>query len=86
MTVFFGTSKPKSVRIFFSSLITELSKITIEGVFDSNGVRFAVKTSCFICDAPTRSFVRGITGHTGYGGCERCIQHGLTLEEQLSRK
>ena len=29
-----------------------------------------------ICDAPARSFLKGIKGHSGYHSCERCVQQG----------
>ena len=30
----------------------------------------------FICDAPARSFLKCIIGHTGYYSCESCIVKG----------
>jgi hypothetical protein len=30
----------------------------------------------FICDAPIRSYLKGIVNHTAYDSCERCIQKG----------
>ena len=41
---------------------------------DSSGTILSVQTESFICDAPTRSFLKEINGHTGYGICERCDQ------------
>ena len=29
-----------------------------------------------ICDAPARSFLKGIKGHSGYHSCEQCVQQG----------
>ena len=29
-----------------------------------------------ICDAPARSFLKRIKGHSGYHSCERCVQQG----------
>ena len=29
-----------------------------------------------MCDAPARAFVKNVKGHTGYSGCERCVQSG----------
>ena len=34
------------------------------------------KVACFVCDAPARQFLKVITSHNGYSGCERCQQVG----------
>lgn len=40
-----------------------------------------VKISAVICDAPARAMVKAIKGHGGYGGCDKCVQHGLRLDK-----
>ena len=32
-----------------------------------------------MCDFPARSRVKGIEGHSGYGACEKCTEHGEYL-------
>ena len=43
--------------------------------FNSQKLSFDIK--CFLCDAPGRSFLKCIVGHTGYYACERCLMKGL---------
>ena len=37
---------------------------------------FNVEVKCFLCDAPARSFLKGIISHTGYNSSERCCVPG----------
>ena len=38
--------------------------------------QYEVKLKCFVCDAPARSYLKGIVGYTGYYSCERCTIKG----------
>ncbi|KAK4030980.1 hypothetical protein OUZ56_024410 [Daphnia magna] len=46
----------------------KLRKLTDEGILVDGNV-MGIRTESFICDAPARSFVKGIVGHGGYSGC-----------------
>jgi hypothetical protein len=35
-----------------------------------------IKIYSFVCDAPARSFIKGIKYPTGYSSCEKCTVHG----------
>ena len=41
------------------------------------GHLYKVEIASLVCDAPARQFLKAITGHVGYGGCERCNQEGV---------
>ena len=41
------------------------------------GNLYKVEIASLVCDAPARQFLKAITGHVGYGGCERCNQEGV---------
>ena len=46
-----------------------------------NGIKvseqlYHIKLAAFICDAPARSFLKGVKGHAGYNAYERWIQEG----------
>lgn len=71
IALFYGDAKPNSLDEYLQDLVEELEKLTNHGVsFDSKQYAFNLK--CFCCDAPARSFLKGIVGHTGYFSCERC--------------
>ena len=74
--VFSGKSKPQPVHEFLNDFVEEMSVLQDQGL-EYDGRKFAVKLDAFICDAPARSFVKCVKGHSGYNGCERCTQHGV---------
>lgn len=72
--IFYGMSKSNNVDEFLKDFIDELKLI-------SNGYKLGehlvpVHTASFIGDAPARQFLKKITSHNGYSGCERCQQVG----------
>ena len=38
---------------------------------------YEIKISCFICDAPARSFIKRTKEHNAYCGCDKCVQRGV---------
>jgi len=48
-------------------------RICISG---SSSEIYSVCLDAVICDAPARSFLKCIKGHSGYNSCERCVQEG----------
>ncbi len=51
---------------------------------DFNDRHLVVKSIAFICDAPARSFVKGIIGHSGKHACERCTEIGETVNNRMA--
>ncbi|ODM97414.1 hypothetical protein Ocin01_09266 [Orchesella cincta] len=73
--IFCGETKPSDIKQFMSEFVSEMLTLEKEGLL-VNGQTFNVRISCVIADAPARSFVKCIKGHTAYHGCERCIDEG----------
>ena len=50
---------------YFEVFLNELTVLSREGVeiFEKQN---KVKLKCFVCDAPARSYLRGIINHIGY--------------------
>ncbi|KAJ8018126.1 hypothetical protein HOLleu_44057 [Holothuria leucospilota] len=73
--VFSGTSKPSSAQEFLRPFVDELKLLEKDG-FQLNGKRYDLGVSAIVCDAPARAFVKCVKGHSGYHGCDKCIQSG----------
>ncbi|XP_076050503.1 uncharacterized protein LOC143031030 isoform X1 [Oratosquilla oratoria] len=74
--IFCGDSKPGSVEEFLSYFIDEMRELKVNGIkYEDKTYQVVIKA--FVCDAPARSFIKCIKGHTGYTGCEKCDQSGV---------
>ncbi|CAH1115895.1 unnamed protein product [Psylliodes chrysocephalus] len=47
------------------------------------GKKVNIVINAFICDTPAKSFILGIKNHTGYFGCNKCIQEGDFIQNRL---
>lgn len=74
VALFAGRSKPEPDE-FFKDFVPELIDVLRHGI-EVEGVQYSVRIRCFICDAPARSWVKGVKGHSGYHACEYCHQEG----------
>ena len=73
--LYFGYSKPSNVSEFLSEFVAEISELQLGGVTYC-GKKYKLRIHSFYCDMPARAFVKCVTGHSGYGGCEKCETHG----------
>jgi len=48
-----------------------------------NEVIIRIKLNAIICDAPAKSFICGIKGHTGYFSSTKCIQEGEFINNKV---
>ena len=75
IAIYHGTSKPSSAEVFLADFVHEVVDLMRNGIeFQRTVIVFELKA--IICDAPARSFVKCIIGHTGYSACERCEVRG----------
>ena len=83
VAIFYGSSKPKSVDEYLQDFVQELGHLTHVGItFHSQHVKIDI--AGFSCDAPARSFLQCIKGHTGYFGCEKCTTRGKYVDGRLT--
>ena len=75
VALYYGYQKPTPVEEYLEEFLNELTVLTREGV-QIFGKQYEVKLKCFVCDAPARSYLKGIVNHTGYYSCERCTIKG----------
>ena len=73
--IYYGVKKPQDCQEYLSDFIDELEDMQLNKLAYKQFL-FTVKVLNFICDAPARQFLKNITSHNGYFGCERCIQKG----------
>ena len=71
-----GDKKPNDVNEFLREFLQEYDHLHANGL-EINGKHFAITLKCWVCDAPARSFLKCIKGHTGYYACERCKIRGV---------
>jgi hypothetical protein len=81
--VFCGSCKPSNIEEFWKAFVMEAKTIAEDG-FEMDGCKFIASISCLICDAPARAFLKQIKGHTGYNGCERCVQKGFYTDSRMT--
>lgn len=80
---FCGPRKPDSLEEYLQDFVDEAKQLASVG-FEMNGQRFTANIACFICDAPARAFLKQIKAHSGYFGCERCVQKGTYSEGRMT--
>lgn len=66
---FFGYKKPENSNIYLEPLVNDLIELTREGYL------YVIKIRLFnlICDAPAKSFVLCVKGHTGFYSYTKCV-------------
>lgn len=81
--VFCGSCKPSNIEEFLKAFVMEAKTLAEDG-FEIDGLKFIASIACYICDAPARALLKQIKGHTGYNGCERCVQKGFYTDSRMT--
>lgn len=77
--LYYGPKKPNDLTQFLLSFLDELVTLVENGlIYNEEKIDVFVLGVC--CDVPAKSFLLGITSHTGYRSCTRCKVHGITVE------
>ncbi|GBO17892.1 hypothetical protein AVEN_157477-1 [Araneus ventricosus] len=58
--------------MIFFDFVDELTNLK-DGSLD---IEHEISIKGFVCDDPTRAFLKCIKNHNGYFGCEKCCQKG----------
>ncbi|KAL1006948.1 hypothetical protein UPYG_G00079530 [Umbra pygmaea] len=82
IALFCGNAKPHSLSEYLRDLVGELQGLC-RG-FVVKGKQFSLMVTSVICDAPARAFIKGIKSHTGYSGCDKCIQGGVYKKHRMT--
>ncbi|XP_051158453.1 uncharacterized protein LOC127283847 [Leptopilina boulardi] len=73
--VYFGHEKPTYEEEFLEDFLSEVEDLCIDG-FNFKEKILDCEIDCIICDAPAKSFILNVKGHTGYHSCTKCIIRG----------
>ena len=86
--LFYGRcAKPSSIRAYLSDFINEcllFQNQSLKFVIDGYRVPVFVKLQSFICDAPAKSMVKCVIGHTGFSSCHKCTVHGDYINNRVT--
>lgn len=75
---FLGSKKPTSVENYLHDFVIEVKDLLENGLeVNDKTVKFSLRACIF--DAPAKSFVCGIVGHTSFHGCTKCVQVGKKI-------
>ncbi|CAG9762680.1 unnamed protein product [Ceutorhynchus assimilis] len=74
--VYHGYEKPKDMNLFIQDFVNEAIEIVKNGLIYNNRSYF-FKIKGFICDAPAKSAIKQIKGHSGYMSCSKCHVEGV---------
>ena len=74
--LYFGVTKPTDLSAFLNRFVSEMVDLERDGISFQDS-HYSVSISAMICDAPARAYLKNVKGHSGYSGCERCVQSGV---------
>ena len=73
--VFCGNIKPASLSDYLREFVEDCKNLEKDGLVVGDQ-HYSFRISAVACDAPARAFVKGVKCYGGYGGCDKCKQHG----------
>lgn len=76
IVVFCGRKKPENANEFLQLFVDESIALCSNGISNKN---VKIPIEAMICDAPAKSFVFSIKGHTGYNSCSKCLIEGIAV-------
>ena len=82
IALWIGKTKPKNVSDYLNDFIIEVQELTNVN-FVHAGREYIITLQGFVCDTPARSFLKCVTGHTGYNCCERCTERGQYIAKSI---
>lgn len=82
VSAYFGYKKPSNSNVFLQPLVNDLIDLINNG-YIYNGNVIKVSLFALICDAPAKSFVLCIKGHTGFNSCTKCLVKGKYINSRI---
>lgn len=79
---YFGYKKPIDSNVFLQSLVDDLINFINNGyIYNENVIK--IRLFALICDAPAKSFVLCVKGHTGFYNCTKCVIKGKYINGRV---
>lgn len=75
----YGKTKTLCANTFLEPTVSDINTVLNEGI-SMEGHRVSVKRAAVVCDAPTKAYVLGVKGHSGYLSCTTCTTEGDFLQ------
>lgn len=73
--IYHGFEKPVNANNFLQDFVEEAEELCANGI-NVNGENIPCRIEALICDAPAKSFVLCVKGHSGYSSCTKCTTEG----------
>lgn len=82
IAAYHGHNKPECCNVYLEQFVAEANYLLTNGIIFQDR-KLKIEFLAFVCDAPARSFIKKIKCHTGYFGCDKCIQKGCYVENRV---
>ncbi|EFN76345.1 hypothetical protein EAI_06447, partial [Harpegnathos saltator] len=80
--VYHGNAKPRDANVFLTDLVNDINNAVCNNIY-YNTKKYFIKVKAFICDAPAKSFITSIKGHSGYYSCTKCNEPGEFINNRI---
>lgn len=81
--IYHGSSKkPEYASEFLEDFVNEAKEL-IENGLENNGKIYKCCIKIICSDAPAKSFILGVKGHTGYSSCTKCWDVGKYIKTRI---
>lgn len=80
--VYFRHQKPTDSNVFLQSVVDDLINLISNGYIHAEKI-IKIKLFALICDAPAKSFILCIKGHTGFNSCTKCLIKGKYVNNRI---
>lgn len=77
--LYWGYKKPEDSSLFLEKFVHEAKKLLESGI---NGIHKKLAIYAYCLDAPARSYILKIKGHSGYNSCIRCLHDGEYIQNR----
>lgn len=83
IALYLSKQDPRNPAEFLNNFVNEVQNLQENG-YICNGVAYPFEVRNYILDAPARSLVKCIIGHSGYGSCEKCTVVGQYVDGRIT--